>query len=93
MAHNLIVKPEAEFELVEAIEWYEEQLPGLGRKLFQEFSEVFDEIAENPKHFQRKYSNFRIRYLNRFNYGVHYTIEEDTVSVHAILHTRRKARK
>jgi hypothetical protein len=48
MAHNLIVKPEAEFELVEAIEWYEEQLPGLGRKLFQELLRSLMKLLKIP---------------------------------------------
>ncbi|MDO5968667.1 type II toxin-antitoxin system RelE/ParE family toxin [Flavivirga aquimarina] len=93
MPHKLIIKPEAELELVEVLEWYEEQLAGLGSRLFQEFNEVFDEITTNPEYFQKKYRNIRIRYTYKFNYGVHYTVEKDTVYVHAILHTSRKPRK
>jgi hypothetical protein len=93
MPHRLIIKLEAELELVEALEWYEEQLTGLGSKLFQELNEVFDEIALNPNHFQKKYRNIRIRYTYKFKYGVHYTVEGDIIYVHAILHTSRKPRK
>jgi len=93
MPHKLIVKPEAELELIEAIEWHEEQFTGLGSRLFQEFNEVFNEIATNPEYYQKKYRNVRIRYTYKFNYGVHYTVEKETVYVHAILHTSRKPKK
>ena len=62
MPHELIIKPEAELELVEALEWHEKQLKGLGIRLFQEFNAVFDEIVTNPEYFQKKYGNIRIRY-------------------------------
>lgn len=74
MPLKLVVKPEAELELVEALEWYEEQLAGLGSKLYQEFNIVFEEIQHNPEYFQKKYRNVRIRYTQKFNYGVHYTV-------------------
>lgn len=93
MPHKLVIKPEAELELVDALDWYDEQVPGLGNRLFQEFNVLFDEIIANPEHFQKKYRNIRIRYTYKFNYGVHYIIEKDTVYVLAILHTSRKPRK
>tara|TARA_R110000868_G_scaffold70445_6_gene206965 strand:+ start:212 stop:493 length:282 start_codon:yes stop_codon:yes gene_type:complete len=93
MPHELIIKPEAELELVEALEWHEEQLARLGNRLFQEFNDIFNEIASNPEYFQKKYGNIRIRYTYKFNYGVHYIIEKDTVFILAILHTSRKPRK
>lgn len=93
MPHKFIINPEAEVELVEALAWYDEQLKGLGNRLFQEFNNTFDEIASNPENFQKKYRNMRIRYTYKFNYGIHYIIEEDTVYVLAILHTSRKPKK
>jgi len=80
-------------KLIQALEWYEEQFKGLGNRLFQEISIIFDEIADNPEHFQKKYRDIRIRYTYKFNYGVHYTVEKHTVYIHAILHNSRKPRE
>lgn len=93
MPHKLIIKPEAELELIEALEWYDEQLKGLVRRLFQEFNDTFNEIASNPENFQRKYRNIRIRYTYKFNSGVHYIIENNAVYVLAIWHTSRNPKK
>lgn len=93
MPHKLIIKPEAEIELIEALEWHDNQLKDLGSRLFQEFNNTFDAIASNPENFQKKYRNIRIKYTYKFNYGVHYIIDDYTVYVIAILHTSRKPKK
>jgi len=92
MPHKLIIKPEADIELFEALEWYEKQQKGLGSRLYKEFSEIFEDITMYPEHFQKKYRDFRIRYTKKFSYGIHYTFENDVIYVHAILHTSRKSR-
>ena len=92
MAFSIIVKPEAEQELIEALEWYEGKQPELEAELFNEISNVLDYIVIYPEHFQKRYRNIRIRFTKRFKYGIHYTIEENTIFVHAILHTSREPR-
>ncbi len=93
MEYKLIVKPEAERDLMEALEWYEEQRTGLELELYRKVSEVLDDITKNPEYYQERYREVRIRFTRKFKYGVHYTIEGDIVYVHAILHTSRKPRK
>jgi plasmid stabilization system protein ParE len=93
MAYNLIVKPEAEQDLFEALSWYEEQQTGLENKLYSEISDILEDITLYPHHFQERYRNIRIRFTRRFKYGIHYTVEGNTIYVHAILHTSRKPRK
>ena len=61
MPHKLIIKPKAELELIEALEWYETQKNGLGTRLYKEINSIFEAIALNPEHFQKKYKNIRIR--------------------------------
>ncbi len=45
---SLRVLPEAEEELAEAAEWYEERRPGLGVALIARVDRAFDEILEAP---------------------------------------------
>jgi len=91
--YNLIVKPEAEAELTEALEWYSNRhKTGLEVELYNEISKVLEYIALYPEHFQKKYRNIRIRFTEKFKYGIHYIVEENTIFVLAILHTSRKPR-
>lgn len=93
MAYELIIKPEAEVELREALDWYEEKGAGLELALYQEVVEVLDDISTNPEFYQRRYKNIRIRFTKKFSYGIHYTMEGNYIFVHAILHTSRKPRE
>lgn len=53
MVYRIIVKPEAEQELREALEWYDEQREGLGSELYNEVLEVMERIEINPSIFKR----------------------------------------
>ncbi len=90
MAFKVIVKPKAIQDLDDALAWYQDQKEGLEIELYHEIFDAIDYIAIYPKHFQKKYKSFRIRFTRRFQFGIHYTIEKKTVIVHAILHTARR---
>jgi len=93
MGHKLIVKPLAEIEMAEALEWYENSKQGLGLELLEQIDACLDRIVNNPEHFQKRYREIKIVYTKRFPYGIHYTFESGTVYVHALLHTKREPRK
>ncbi|MDZ7848604.1 MAG: type II toxin-antitoxin system RelE/ParE family toxin [Owenweeksia sp.] len=94
MAYKLVLKPGAENDLLEAIEWHEQQATeGLEVHFYEEVSKVLDDIARYPEHFQKRYREVRIRFTTRFRYGIHYTLEANTVYVHAIYHTSRRPEK
>jgi len=90
MAYKLVIKPDAEKELREALVWYDLQRDGLGSELYYEILEIMEKIKSNPNHFQKRYKDFRISFTKRFKYGVHYTVEGEVVYVHAILHTSKR---
>lgn len=48
MAHRIIIKPPAEIEITEALEWYEESNEGLGLGLLEQIDECLERIANNP---------------------------------------------
>lgn len=93
MAHRLIIKPAAEIEIAEALEWYEESKEGLGLELLEQLDECLERIANNPEHFQKRYREIKIVFTKRFPYGIHYTFESDTVYVHAVMHMKQQPRK
>ncbi len=89
MAYNLILKSVAEQDISKAVEWYAKQAPHLPEEFITAIDYSLNSIKENPKHFQKRYGEVRIVFTERFPYGIYYTIEDDTVFVHAILHTKR----
>ena len=93
MAFKVVIKPEAEQELLEALDWYETKTQNLGTELYIEISNLIDSIKENPNLFQKRYKNFRITFTKRFQYGIHYTIEKAIIYIHAILHTSQELPK
>ena len=50
MSRRLIVRPEAEAEMAEAFDWYEQRLPGLGSEFLLCVDAVFNAILRNPQH-------------------------------------------
>lgn len=90
-----ILKP-AEIEFEEAFEYYNEQLPGLGRKFYAEISRYLVSISENPYKFAAKYDNeLHFATLKIFPFLIAYWVDEPlkTVFVVSIFHTSRNPKK
>ncbi len=52
MSHRLSIRPEAEADMTEAFEWYEERQSALGYEFLAEVHAALRAIAENPLHHQ-----------------------------------------
>lgn len=89
MDYSLIIKPKAQQDIREAIEWYKEQSENLPQKLLNRIDECLGRIEQNPEYYQKRYKDIRIIFTKKFPYGIYYTVEENTVFVHAILHTKQ----
>ena len=48
MAYRLLIEPEAELDLEQAFDWYNQQRSGLGRKFLECIEEVFTRLCEMP---------------------------------------------
>ena len=46
-------------------------------------------LRQNPEHFQKRYREVRIIFIKTFPFSFYYTIENKTILVHAVLHTKR----
>ena len=51
VSRRLILRPEAEAEMADAFEWYEECVPGLGGEFLLCVDAVFNSILRNPLQF------------------------------------------
>jgi plasmid stabilization system protein ParE len=85
----MIIRPEAEVDLVTARDWYERQREGLGAAFLLCVEEVLERIGRTPEMYTAVYDDVRRALTRRFPYAVYYRIAGDDVVVLGILHTRR----
>ena len=81
---------EAEVELDDAIVYYEAQLAGLGVEFAAEIRAGLARIEEFPDAWQLLGRRVRRYRMNRFPYGIVYTIHGDDIFVVAVMHLHRK---
>ncbi|MEQ8787970.1 MAG: type II toxin-antitoxin system RelE/ParE family toxin [Pirellulaceae bacterium] len=89
MNRRPVLQPEAEADLAEAFQWYENQRAGLGRQFLQSVETVFDRICETPQLHPVVYGSVRQALVRRFPYVVCYLDDESVVEVIAVFHVRR----
>ena len=81
--------PEAEVELVDAIDYYEDREPGLGYDFAIEVHSTLENILSFPKAWPILDEHIRRCQTRRFPYGIIYTIDKDVILVLAIMHLHR----
>ena len=89
MAYKVVIKTLAEKDISEAAEYYYKKAPHLISEYIVAVNNAVELLLKNPKHFQRRYKEVRVIFIKPFPFGLYYTIEDQTVFVHAVLHTRR----
>lgn len=88
--HPVIFTRAASAELIEAQGWYENEVPGLGRRFRQAVDAVIGRMSASPRQFPVIYKNVRRALLRRFPYALMYVIEpDDTLIVIACFHGSR----
>lgn len=92
MNRELVLRPEAEADALEAYRWYNEQLPGLGEEFLTEIDRALEAIRANPETPRKLHREFRRVLARRFPYAVFYVVRDDRIVVFAILHTARDPR-
>jgi len=92
MTYSLVVRPEAERDMSEAYQWYEEQRGGLGEDFLLCVEVALGSIQESPQRYPVVYEDVRRILVRRFPYGIFYCVQESTVSVLAVFHCSRHPR-
>ena len=92
MSHPLIIRPEAEADLAEAFDWYEDRQAGLGHQFLAEVHTALRAVAEHPVHYPVLYRDARRVLTRRFPYKVFFIVENERVEVLGVVHVRRHPR-
>ena len=93
MAAKLVIAPQAEQDIDEAYDWYEERRPGLGEEFLGCVDACIQQICRTPELHAKAYKDYRRALARRFPYAVFYEYADDTVTVYCIFHTSRDPEK
>jgi plasmid stabilization system protein ParE len=87
---QFVFKPDAKFEFFEAIEWYENECPGLGKEFSQEVIQALERAHSQPEIFRVVRGRARKIRLKRFKaYSIYFAIKDDAFSVISVFHGAR----
>ena len=89
MKYQVIVEPPAESDIRAAFEWYEEQVPGLGHEFLVSLRSCFGRLERTPEMFSHLLEPVRRAKLDRFPFGVLYTLKDEAVFVLGVFHHKR----
>ena len=87
---NFSFHPEAEKELFEAIDHYEEVESGLGHDFAMEVLSAIGRAVDFPKAWPALEGEIRRSLVRRFPYGVLYSEEDDGILIVAVMHLSRE---
>ena len=94
MSYRLRIRLAAEADVAEAAQWYNERQLGLGEKFIREVDQAIVRILENPLAFPVILRRHEVRRVltKRFPYRIFFSLKDDAVVVHAVLHGHRDDR-
>ncbi len=81
---------DAEIELNEAADYYEDQVPGLGIQLVTEIYLTVQRIMEHPHAWPVIEGDIRRALVRRFPYGVLYAVHDGCIFILAVMHLHRE---
>jgi plasmid stabilization system protein ParE len=82
--------PEAREELLETIQYYEAESPGLGGAFLAVVNKGLDQLLAFPESAPVLLGNVRRKALRRFPYSLLYSLNKENVRVLAIMNQKRK---
>ncbi len=79
----------AEQEFSEAVDYYNDQYPGLGYEFAAEVKTAFDRIISFPNAWPSFSIHARRCMINRFPFSIVYQVRQDCILVGGIMHMKR----
>ena len=86
---RILIKPHAESDMLAAQTWYNEAVPGLGKRFRAEVANRIRALAEHPESATVVYESFRRAVMRKFPYCIYYGVEDDTLVVFAVVSSHR----
>jgi plasmid stabilization system protein ParE len=93
VTRRLVLRPQAETELLEARHWYDHQRAGLGEQFALEVDLTVSAVLERPQSFPVVHDATRRAIVRRFPYGVFFRILSDEIVILGIVHGHREPKR
>lgn len=88
----VFIRPEAEAEIREACQYYEDKAEGLGMEFARAVEACLASIERYPGMYATVYKQVRRGVLRRFPYSLFYVVEADRIVIIACFHASRNPR-
>jgi hypothetical protein len=85
---KLLVLSCAEDEFAEAVDYYNDQCPGLGYEFAAEVQRAFERIRNHPRAWPKFSARTRRCLTDRFPFGVLYATYEERIIIGGIMHLK-----
>ncbi|MES9993421.1 MAG: type II toxin-antitoxin system RelE/ParE family toxin [Candidatus Thiodiazotropha sp.] len=89
MGYTLTIRKEAEFDIDEQFDYYEEKRKGLGHDFLLCIEEALDKLQRNPLAYRKLHKDLRRIPIRRFPYRIFYFVKNKNVIVTAVFHARK----
>ena len=87
---TILLLPQAEAEIHEAMHWYLERSALAANAFKAELISAIESLAAHPNRWPADGDGVRQQLLRRFPYTLHYAFDSLTITVFAVAHHRRK---
>jgi plasmid stabilization system protein ParE len=89
MSYTLTIRKEAEFDIDEQFDYYEEKREGLGYDYLLCIEEALDKLKRNPLINRKIHKALRRTPIRRFPYRIFYFVQNNYVIITAVFHARK----
>ena len=89
MTYNILIRPEARLDILDAYKWYQAKQTGLGHDFKSCVDEAMSKLSRNPNIYPMVYEDIHRGFVRKFPFGVFYIANNSTVTVLAVMHARR----
>lgn len=90
MSLSIVLRPAAQEEFDEAVDWYEQQSAGLGVEFLNRVEEALDRISATPEAYSIVFQEMRRIVVRKFPNLIYYRVEPEQIVVFAIFHNKRE---
>lgn len=77
-------------EFIDAIDWYENQSAGLGKRFKESVINQIKKIKKNPEWFLKESADIYKAYIPKFPYKILFSADNDMIVILAVAHMHRK---
>jgi plasmid stabilization system protein ParE len=86
---RLTYHPDAEEELIEAAQYYEKRVSGLGHRFLREYDAAISDIEKTPELWPVIEDGLRRHVMRRFPYAIYYRVQDEELRILVVMHHSR----